>query len=114
MPACRSQTTVERRKTIRFNLPATVIYRWEDLSGQQQVSIGDTRDISISGAFVVCFRLPTVGTIVSLEVHLPAVEQNVVRQMTLQAEARVIRTSDTTADRGFAVTSHFELERLSS
>ena len=98
---------MEQRKAVRFNLFAQVICQWQDPSGQNQESVGWTRDISTLGVFVVCPSTPPVGTTVSLKIRLPALERNRLQRLNLEAKGRVTRATDT--NQGFAVTGHFEL-----
>ena len=100
---------MEQRRALRFHLFAEAVCRWQDLLGQNRESVGRTRDISIVGAFVVCPSPPPVGTVVSLEIRLPALHQDVPWCLGLKAEARVARVTNTQQDRGFAATSRFEV-----
>lgn len=105
---------MEQRRAVRFNLLADAICRWQDLLGQNRESVGRTRDISIVGAFVVCPYPPPVGTVVSLEIRLPALQQDVPQRLGLKAEARVTRVTNTQQDKGFAATSRFEVHDVRS
>jgi PilZ domain-containing protein len=105
---------VEQRRAVRFSLTAQVIYRWDDQSLQNQESIGRTRDISILGVFVVCQAPPPVGTPVSLEIHLPALEWNALQLLKLKTEGRVTRVTGSDEDSGFAASGRFELHEVGS
>lgn len=95
---------MEQRRAVRFQLRALVIFRWED-----QASIGRTRDISITGVFVTCHILPPVGTALSLEIHLPPLERNVLQRLQLEATGRVMRVEEGEGYRGFASSAPFAL-----
>jgi hypothetical protein len=46
---------VEHKRAARFKLRAPVIFRWRDQSeARQQEKVGCTREIGISGVFVIC------------------------------------------------------------
>jgi hypothetical protein len=100
---------MEKRAAIRFLLRAPVIIRWTDASGAKREDIGRTRDISTAGAFLTCnARLP-VGTKVSLEIHLPALERNTLQRVQLKAKGKVIRVAVLAREEGFAVRGPFSL-----
>ncbi len=103
---------VEQRRAVRFSLHAQVIYRWKDRSGRNQEGVGRIRDISISGAFVVCSASPSFGAPVGLEIHLPPSERNALQHLRLEAKGKVTRVTDTDQDSGFAATGRFELHEI--
>jgi hypothetical protein len=100
---------VERRKAVRFPLQAPVILQWTEPSGTTREDLGQTRNVSISGAFVVCsFSLPT-GTVVSLEVRLPPLERNTFQALQLRGRGTVTRSTSGN-ESGIATNSPFILE----
>jgi hypothetical protein len=100
---------MERRAAIRFQLHAPVIIRWTDLSGAKREDIGHTRDISTAGAFLTCNAPVPVGTKVSLEIHLPALERNTLQRVQLKSAGKVIRVAVRAQGAGFAVRGTFTL-----
>ena len=104
--------TVEQRRAVRFSLHAQVVYRWKDRSGRNQEGVGNTRNISILGAFVVCSSPPSVGAPVGLEIHLPPLERNALQHLRLEAKGKVTRVTDADQGSGFAATSRFELHEI--
>ncbi len=102
---------MERRKAVRFVLLANVIYGWKDASGQHRESIGLTRDISLLGAFILAPSHPPVDTPVHLEIELelPPLQPSVSQRHTLKGKGRVIRSTSTDQESGFAAACHFDL-----
>lgn len=100
---------MEQRKAIRFSLLAPVIYRYKNGSGQKKENMGGMRNISILGAFIVCQDPPPIGTALSLEIDLPALERNSLQRLKLKAKARVLRVTASDQESGFAVSGSFEL-----
>jgi c-di-GMP-binding flagellar brake protein YcgR len=100
---------VQRRRAVRFVLPAKVIYRWKDASGQRRESIGLTRDISLLGAFIFAPSPLPVNTPVNLEIELPPLQPSVSQRLTLKGKGRVIRSTSTDQDSGFAAACRFDL-----
>jgi PilZ domain len=99
--------SVEKRKVVRFQLGAPVIFRWGS-----QASLGRTRDISIKGVYVICDTLPPVGTALSLEVVLPPLEGNTMQRLHLEARGKVIRVEAEEESSGFAATAPFGLHEM--
>jgi PilZ domain len=93
---------VEKRKSLRFSLHAPTIFRWTNQRGKQKQSAGYTRDISTSGIFVISSARLLVGTAVSLEVYLPALEKDSSQRLRLEARGKIIRLAETSEGRGFA------------
>jgi hypothetical protein len=100
---------MERRAAIRFLLRAPVIIRWADASGAKREDIGHTRDISTTGAFLTCNTPLPVGTKVSLDIHLPALERNALERVQLRSKGKVIRLGVMARESGFAVRGSFTL-----
>lgn len=68
---------------------------------------GFTRDISSEGLFVVSSSLPPVGTAITLEVSLPAIEFDT-PGLDLRFEGVVVRSEESTEGGGLAVAGHFK------
>jgi PilZ domain len=100
---------VEQKRAVRFQLQVPVTFRWEN-----QTSVGQTRDISITGVFVTCHTLPPVGTALSLEVHIPPLERNTSQRLYLEAAGRVIRVEAGEEYSGFAAAAPFALHEVMS
>jgi len=100
---------VQRRRGVRFVLSAKVIYRWKDASGRDRESIGRTRDISLLGAFIFAPSSPPILTPVSLEIELPPLQPSASQRLTLEGKGRVIRSTSTDQDSGFAAACRFDL-----
>jgi hypothetical protein len=98
---------VEQRRAVRFQLRVPVIFRWG-----RQTSVGQTRDIGITGVFITCPTLPPVGTALSLEIHIPPLERNTSQLLYLEATGRVIRVAAGEESRGFAATAPFALREV--
>ena len=96
--------SVEQRRAVRFQLRVPVIFRWEN-----RASVGRTHDISTTGVFVTCHTLPPVGTALSLEAYLPALERNTRQRLYLAGTGRVIRVEAGGEYSGFAATAPFAL-----
>jgi PilZ domain-containing protein len=61
----------ERRKSIRYRLNAPVIFRWKGPDKERFQGEGVTRDMSITGAFIVTATCPPPNAVVKMEVLLP-------------------------------------------
>ena len=105
-----SVRSVEQRRVVRFAVQAQVIYRWTDQSGRNQEGVGRTRNISISGVFVVCSSPPEEGTIVDLEINLPPLARGAL--LKLETKGKVTRVTSVDQESGFAASSQFELHEI--
>jgi hypothetical protein len=103
---------VEHNRAVRFKLRAPVIFRWRDQSGRRKERVGYTRDISISGAFVICSTPPPLGTAVQLEIHLPPLERDTLQHLNLEVKGKVVRVMGTNQMSGFAAIGSFALHEL--
>ena len=74
--------------------------------------LGRTRDLSISGLFVLCQAPPSVGTAVDLEVRLPSMGGDKTQRLRLEGTGKVIRVSGPKEPTGFAETSAFVLHEV--
>jgi len=104
--------SVEQRRAVRFGVQAQVIYCWTDQLGRKQKGVGRTRNISISGVFVVCSWPPKQGTQVDLEINLPPLARGALQNLKLETKGKVTRVTGIDQDSGFAATSQFELHEI--
>jgi len=100
------RTTLDRRKSPRFQLRARVIFQKNGQPPEEE-EWGFTRDISVGGVFVLCERPVPAGTDVALEVHPPSPNPKEREGMRLAAPGRVIRVSGPGEESGFAAVSSF-------
>jgi len=104
--------STELRKTNRYRMNASVRFAWASHDGLLQYGEGSTRDINVSGVYVLSGELPPLGALVQLDIVLPNFE-NTARGMCLSGEGRVIRcelrdTRNTgAAEGGFAASVQF-------
>jgi hypothetical protein len=103
-------TSAERRKAIRFQFDTPVILGWTEPSGAIREDIGQTRDISILGAFVIYHSPLPPETEVSLEIHLPPLERNNCQMLQFTGRGKVTRTCEAGRDGGFAACVRFVLK----
>lgn len=107
-----SARSVEQRRAVRFGVQAQVIYSWTDPSGRNQLGVGRTRNISISGVFVICSAPPEEGTQVDLEINLPPLAPGALQNLKLETKGKVARVTGMDEESGFAATSQFELHEI--
>ena len=69
--AHRSEYSVERRKSIRYRMNASVMFRWSSPDNGHYQGEGATRDMSVAGAFVMTATCPPPNAVVQMEVFLP-------------------------------------------
>lgn len=68
MPSVRS---VELRKANRYQMSATVFFFWMNKNEPEQYGQGVTRDINLSGVYVLTNALPPVGARILMDILLP-------------------------------------------
>jgi hypothetical protein len=107
-----SARSVDQRRAVRFGVQAQVIYSWTDPSGRNQLGVGRTRNISISGVFVICSSPPEEGTQVDLEIKLPPLARGAQQNLKLETKGKVTRVKGIDQESGFAATSQFELHEI--
>jgi hypothetical protein len=78
----------------------------------KQERLGHTRDLGVSGLFVLCPVPPSVGTVVDLEVRLPAIEENKTQRLRLNGRGEVVRIGGPKEQSGFAAISEFVLHEV--
>jgi hypothetical protein len=103
---------IELRKTNRYRLSASVRFGWASHDGLPQYGEGSTRDINISGVYVLSDALPPLGSLIQLDILLPNLK-GTAPGMRLYGEGRVFRceprgAKDTGAtENGFAASVQF-------
>lgn len=65
------ETSVERRKAIRYRMSTAVIFRWKGPENERFQGEGVTRDMSVAGVFVLTATCPPANAVIQLEVLLP-------------------------------------------
>jgi hypothetical protein len=78
------------RKAKRYWFNAPVRFTWLSPDGEPRVGQGITRDVTTSGAYVVADEMPSVGSLVQLEIALPKVAKSP-SGMCLHGEGTVLR-----------------------
>jgi hypothetical protein len=104
-----AKEVMQRRDTVRFSLHLPVICRWHDRLMMKHERLGHTRDLSLSGLFVLCSAPPSVGTVVDLEICLPPLDENKFQRLRLEGAGEVIRVGGEKEPNGFAAISDFVL-----
>jgi len=92
---------VERRNSLRYRLPATVVFSWENDQGRRFQGEGAAGDMSVAGAYVYSSTCPPIEARVLMEVLLPKANGVAIR-----AEGAVVRVehgSSGTTSSGFAL-----------
>ena len=64
--------TEDRRKTIRYLIPAPIWFEWQAVDGHRNHAIGITCDIGTNGLFVESESVPPVDSVLKLIATLPA------------------------------------------
>jgi hypothetical protein len=62
---------VNKRQSNRYRLAVTVNFFWEEHDHQRSAGQGQTRNCSVTGAFIVSHDQPALGSILQLEFTLP-------------------------------------------
>lgn len=87
--AHRSEFAVERRKGIRYRMNASVLFRWSGPEEEHCQGEGITRDMSVSGAFIVTATCPPPNAVIRMEVFLPLSDGG--SKALMQADMMVLR-----------------------
>src|SRR5271170_6837220 len=82
--------TMELRRAIRYPVAALVVFKWKDRAGGLARGTGVTRDISVTGAFIMTPDCPPPGSTLTVEIFLPHFE-NHGQSMRMVTEGRVMR-----------------------
>ena len=70
-PLSSDWALVNQRQHTRYRVAASVTFSWETEDHRVHHSTGETRDCSISGAFIVSTNKLPIGSIVQMEFFLP-------------------------------------------
>ncbi|MGD0157999.1 MAG: hypothetical protein ABSB50_18065 [Terracidiphilus sp.] len=112
-------SVIELRKAKRYRLSAPVFFLWGPQEGKPQSSQGVTRDINTSGVYILADKLPTVGTLIQLDILLPKLDEPGFG-MSLAGEGVVLRVEPHgsqgagTSKAGFAASVQFYPEASAS
>jgi hypothetical protein len=101
----RRPVRMELRNRVRYRLSADAVFAWEGARHNRFLGEGVTRDISITGAFIITPTCPPVGATVQLDVFLSPPVGTARRTVRIKTEAKVIRVDHTSASEGFAAAS---------
>jgi hypothetical protein len=106
----RCETEVERRKTARYGLRVPVLFGWGDTQPAQ--ARGVTRDISASGAYVICEKnyCPADGDTLAIQLILPPIANMEAQGMKLEFKGQVLRSGDFQEESGFAALAEHGME----
>src|SRR5271169_682171 len=96
---------MELRNRVRYRLTANAVFAWEGAQHNRLQGEGVTRDISLTGAFILTSTCPAVGTTVQLDVYLSRTPSDASRTMRIRTDATVIRVDHCDSDEGFAAVS---------
>ena len=80
---------MDRRHHNRYELKASVTFRWNDAQGNRCSGRGELRDISEKGVFVFADTQPAVGTIVRFDVLFNSFRDG--STVTMDARGTVVR-----------------------
>ena len=98
-------SSLDRRQAIRYPLPMPVTFLWNDIQGKPRQDQGLTRDIGLSGEFVLAGNCPAEGAPISLDILLPRAA-TAMRALRIQVEGTVVRVDHAESSArttGFAV-----------
>ena len=98
---------MEMRNEVRYQLDAPALFTWESAQHKRLQGEGITRDISVSGAFILTPTCPPVDVPIQVEVVLPSLTglNPVIRVGGAARVLRVSRGSNGDGMNGFAVLS---------
>src|SRR5437660_12833475 len=81
---------MELRKRVRHRLAVDAVFTWRGAEDSWLHGEGETRDISVAGAFIISLTCPTVGATIQLDMLLLPLDSGA-RSLRLKTEAAVIR-----------------------
>ena len=81
----------EKRVRVRYNLELLVRLRWTDPSGDEREETGTTKNISSTGAFMICNSEIKTGSTVDMEIELPISLGGRPTKSCVSATGRVVR-----------------------
>jgi PilZ domain len=93
-----TEHSVERRNTIRYRVNAQTFFRWKRSRSNRFQGEGTTRDISLTGVYILTATCPPVDSIIHVDVIIPRLFNVCKRE--LKAEMRVLRVEDEIASQG--------------
>ena len=93
-------TKIERRDCERYIFDLPVHAMWKDTAGEVKKETGITRDISSSGAFMICKNLMDKGCEINLQIDLPALAENAESRVAIR-DTVVRNVSITNPDTGY-------------
>jgi hypothetical protein len=96
----------DRRQAKRYQVTAPATYRWISSNSQPHESHGLTRDIGISGVYVLSAIHPPCGWPIELEIRLSNLD-NTGPGMRLRGTGTVLRIEQTDENKGFAAAMEF-------
>ena len=99
---CRCVISVERRNNVRYQLKANAVFTWKGAGSEFFRCEGFTRDLSITGAFILAPSQPPPDIVAELDIFLPPTHGEVPTTR-IKAECRVMRIEPGSVTRGFAV-----------
>jgi hypothetical protein len=100
---------IEMRKVARYRLVTKVSFMWALQCGQSLSGEGITRNINISGVYIMTDGLPPVGAFIQMDIFLPNLT-DAGSGMQLYGEGVVLRAEPRDADSsesGFAASVQF-------
>jgi hypothetical protein len=105
---------VDRRSSVRYALRLPVLFQQGETAIGEQQGAGFTRDMSTTGAYIMCEKeaeRPTLSSSLTIQVLIPSLTAKS-PGMRLTGVATVVRTSAPNEEPGFAVAGEFghELE----
>jgi hypothetical protein len=97
----RPTSQIERRACKRFGLELPVHIEWKDVSGEVLESEGATKDMSASGAFVICQEMIGVKCHVNLKIDLPVTLAGARKSLVSARGSVVTKETMTEPDEGY-------------
>ena len=103
---------IEMRKSARYCLMTRASFMWALQCGQSLSGEGITRDINISGVYIMADGLPPVGALIQMDIFLPNLTDSgsgmhlYGEGVVLRAEPRGARGDDS-SESGFAASVQF-------
>lgn len=96
---------MELRNRVRYRLAASAVFAWKGANRSRLRGEGITRDISLTGAFVLSSTCPPVGAIIQLDVFLASSVPGMNKGVRIKAQATVTRVEHSETVEGFAAVS---------
>lgn len=96
---------MDRRSSVRFALRLPVLFQRGEAAVGEQRGAGFTRDVSTTGAYILCEKeaeRPALDSLLNLQVLIPSLN-SASHGLRLTGVATVVRTSTANEELGFAV-----------